>query len=92
MTRRLETKVMWRSQDGVSTYMNQQDLDDLRELFSALAQAYEGLESHLKEAPGTPALLRVKEGHLTAARIVVSMLNRVRSDVDEEWPDQIDDE
>ncbi len=72
--------------------MDKRDLDDLRELFFALAQAQEGLESHFKEAPGTPALLRVKEAHLAAARIVSSMLNRVQSDSDEEWPDLISDE
>ena len=71
--------------------MNKQDLDDLRELFSALAQAYEGLESHLKEAPGTPALMRVKEWHLAAAKIVSCILNRARPDADEEWPDLIGD-
>ena len=71
--------------------MNKQDLDDLRELFSALAQAYEGLESHLREAPGTLALMRVKEGHLRAAKIVSGMLNRARPDADEEWPDLIGD-
>ena len=70
--------------------MDKQDLDDLRRLFSALARAYDGLESHLKDAPDTPALWRVKEGHLTAARIVAGMLNRARPE--EEWPDLIGDE
>ena len=69
--------------------MDKRDLDDLRELFSALAQAYEGLVSHLKEAPVTPELMQVKEGHLTAAKIVSCMLNRAWPDADEEWPDEL---